>query len=44
MKSYANRLPDNLLSLNEEKGKEKLEGQFTHSYFKDLVVEMRNLK
>uniref|UniRef100_A0A7V1EH56 HTH HARE-type domain-containing protein n=1 Tax=candidate division WOR-3 bacterium TaxID=2052148 RepID=A0A7V1EH56_UNCW3 len=44
LKSYANRLPDNLLSLIEEDRKEKLEGQFTHSYFQGLVVEIGNLK
>lgn len=44
LKSYKNKLPNEILSLiNEEKQIEK-EGKFTHTYYQGLIVEIGNIK
>lgn len=44
LKSYRNKLPDEILSLIEENKELKKEGKFTHSYYQGMLVEIGNIK
>ncbi len=44
LKTYKDKLPDEILSLIEEDIEIQKEGKFTHSYFQGLIVEIGNIK
>lgn len=44
LKTYKDRLPDEILSLIEEDKKVEKEGKFTHSYYQGIIVETGNFK
>ncbi len=44
LKTYKDKLPDEILSLIEEDKEVEKEGKFTHSYYQGMIIEIGNLK
>jgi len=44
LKTYKNKLPDEILSLIEEDKEIEKEGKFTHSYYQGMIIEIGNIK
>lgn len=44
LKTYRNKLPEEIFSLIEEDKEIEKEGKFTHSYYQGLIVEIGNIK
>lgn len=44
LKTYRNKLPEEILSLIEEDKEIEKEGEFTHSYYQGMIVEIGNIK
>jgi len=44
LKSYKDKLPDEILSLIEEDKEIQKEGKFTHSYYQGMIIEIGNIK
>lgn len=44
LKNYRDKLPNEILSLIEEDKKVEEEGDFTHSYYQGMIVEIGNIK
>ena len=44
LKTYKDKLPDEILSLIEEDKEIRKEGKFTHSYYQGIIVEIGNIK
>lgn len=44
LKTYKDKLPDEILLLIEEDKKVEKEGKFTHSYYQGMIVEIGNIK
>jgi len=43
LKTYKNKLPDEIISLTEEDKEIRKEGKFTHSYYQGMIVEIGNM-
>jgi hypothetical protein len=44
LKTYKNKLPKEILSLIEEDKEIRKEGEFTHSYYQGMIIEIGNIK
>ncbi|MEW6409238.1 MAG: hypothetical protein AB1488_03885 [Nitrospirota bacterium] len=44
LKTYKNKLPEEILSLIEEDKEIEKEGKFTHSYYQGMIIEIGNIK
>lgn len=44
LKTYKNKLPDEIISLIEEDKEIEKDGKFTHSYYQGMIIEIGNIK